>query len=325
MGIVITPSVSNLETRVYLAGKRLEIQARAHPIIDASACNFDLFNCCWPIPQFADLSDTTDKYKNDSFYHIFERDPGQTSVTTITNNSTEQSVTFTDDTYGKFYDFGTWVDRPDVSGWEIKWFKVAQLLGFGSYTVTQQIYDGTPTLIATKLDLCFELIPFSCDAAHGTIRFETNQTGYIHNGFDYRDLDTVVTANGSEMLLSSSGWIQQIRWYGIMYPDIPDEQSDFIQMSERVETQIQQKKTDKYKIELHLLRSDFGNHLLNDNFLATEIYVSDFNLNNFEVYRDKFLRKVSTDQMGVNRMNTGVNVTLTFKEMDEGTVKRVYG
>lgn len=323
MSVLITPSVSTLEDRAYLAGKRTEIRALAQSVTDSTACSFDLFNCCWPIPAFADQDDPTDYDKNDSFFHIFERNPTQTATITITNNTTGESQVMTDDTFGEFFDFGTWSLRPDVSGFEIKWVNVANEMTFGNYTVKVEIFNPGPTLYRTDLNLCFELMPFSCDAAHGTVRIETNQTGYIHNGFDYRFISYQFSTGGFNVSLA--GWKQQIRWYGILYPDQPDEESDFIQMSNRFSTQIQQKITNKYKLELHRLRSDFGDHLLNDNFLATQVFISDYNLNNYDVYRKKYLRKVSTDEVRVNRMDSGVNVTLTFKSVDEGTVKRVFG
>lgn len=321
MAVLITPAVSVLEERAYLAGKRMSIQARPHPVIDSASCGFDLFNCDWPIPAFADLADTTDDFKNDFFSFLVEKETAQTATITIENCNTEEINEITDNTYGEFYDFGDFSERPLVSVVYIDWVTVAGLMGFGKYKLKAEIYNGL-TLISTPLDLCFDLTPFTCNSAHGTVRFETVQSGYIHNGIDYRGL---FFQPSSSIMRPRTGMKQQIRWYGRMYQDIPDEESDFIQMSNRKEVQIQQKLTDKYKIELFRLRSDFGKHLTNDNFLATEIYVSDFNLNNYEVYRNKALRKVSTDSIGLNRMNAGINPVFTFKEIDEGTVKRVWG
>lgn len=321
MGIVLTPDTPNLETRVYLAGKRTGIVARSHKIIDAGACGFDLFNCKLPIPQFADLADPTDEFKNDFFAILVEKETGQTAVITIENCNTQESNVITDDTYGEYYGFGDFSERPLASVVYIDWATVADLMGFGSYTIKAEIFNGSE-LDSTPFSLCFNLRPFNCDTAHGTIRFETLQSGYIHNGIDYRGLTYLAS---SSILRPRSGMKQQIRWYGIMLPDKPDEESDFIQMSNRKEAQIQQKVTDKYKIELHRVHSAFGKHLTNDNFLANEIYVSDYNLNNYEVYRNKFLRKVSTDEVGSKKLNPNINFTFTFKEVDEGTVKRVYG
>lgn len=322
MGVVITPAVSNLEDRHYLAGKRTDISALSQTVIDSAACCFDLFNCDWPIPAFADPDDPTDYDKNDSFFHIFERNPGQTATITLTNQTTEESVEITDDTYGKFFDFGTWSLRPDVAGIQVSWLSVATELTYGTYTLKVELFTGA-TLDRTDLELCFELMPFSCESAHGTIRIETTQTGYIHNGFDYRNVSYQFGVGNYNV--SFAGWKQQIRWYGRLEPMQPDEESDFIQMSNRLTQQVQQKITNKYKLELHRLRSDFGDHLLNDNFLATQLFISDYNMNNYDVYRKKALRKISTDDVKVNRMDSGVNITLTFKSIDEGTVKRVFG
>lgn len=320
MGIVIYPSVPNLEDRVYLAFKRTNVMTRTHKLIDASACGFDLMNCKLPIPQFVDVNDTDDKYKNDSYHFLVEKETGQTVVITLTNNSTDEATTITDDSYGQFFDFGSYSQQPLVAGVIIDWCLVQAEFGFGCYNIKVEIFNEDEVLSETPIDICFDVRPFSCASAHGTIRFETIQTGYIHNGFDYRGI--YFTGSTGKTVL---GWKQQIRWYGIMLPDIPDEESDYITMSTRKESQIQEKITGKYKIELYRVQSAFGKHLTNDNFLATQLYVSDYNLNNYEVYRDKHLRKVKTDNLTANKLNSGVNLSFTFKEVDEGTVKRVYG
>lgn len=318
MAIVITPALSILEVRAYLAGKRTSIAAKSDDGLDASACSFDLYNCRWPIPQFVDVNNTGDKFKNDFFSFLLDIDEDQTLSAVLTNQNTTESQEITDNTLGEFYDLGDFALRPLVTGAQIQWYKVVQQMGYGKYKLDIQILNGD-AVFASK-SFCFDVRRFDCDAAHGTIRFETIQTGYIHNGFDYRN---IFTRGGDGR--NVQGWKQQIRWYGIMMPDKPDEESDFIQMRTRKETQIQQKISDKYKIELHRVHDGFGKHLTNDNFLSTKILVSDYNMNNYQVYRDKELRKVSTDEVGVQRLNSGINLTFTFKEVDEGTLKRVYG
>lgn len=319
------PAVSDLEVQAYIAVKRTDIPCNAHEIISSESCGLDIDDCCWPIPQFVDTDDPTDLFKNDVFSWLFEKNSLQTATITITNETTGDTDTITDDTYGKYYDFGDFVTRPEVAGFEIDWLDVVDVMGYGTYTIKVEVFNTGPVLSRTDLDLCFEVMPFSCESAHGTIRFETTQTGYIHNGFDYRGVSVQFTSPSGLNFVSADGWKQQLRWYGIMYPDTPNEESDYIQMSSRIEEQIQQKITDKFKIELHRMKSDFGNHLLNDNFMATEIKVSDYNYNNYEAYRSISVRKVSTDDLGVNRMNSGINPTFTFKKVDEGTVKRIYG
>ena len=327
MGVVISPSPSVLEDRAYLSFKREAIACRSHNIIDSSSCDIDLYNCCYAIPQFVDTADPTDEFKNDVFTFIFETDGTQATEGTITNNITGEVINITDSTYGHLYEFGDFSLRPNVAGFRIDWKLIVAEYGFGKYTVLEQIFDVVDevnVLNRTVINQCFEVMPFSCESAHRTVRIETIQTGYIHNGFDYRDLFTNVESSGS-MARSVSGWMQQIRLYGRLYQDVPDEENDFIQMSDRIETPIQQKLTDKYKLELYDLRSEFGDHLMNDNFMATQILFSDFNLNAYKVYRNVPLRKSSTDERGEVRLNKGINPVFTFKSTDEGTLKRIYG
>lgn len=324
MGVVISPSPSVLEDRVYLAGKRENVACRSHALASSSSCGFDLYNCCFPIPQFVNTDDPTDVFSNDYFSFIFETDGTQATSGTITNLITGDVININDNTYGTLYGFGDFTERPNVAGFVIDWGLIVAEFGYGKYQVLEQIFDvvdAVNVLNRTEIDLCFEVMPFDCNTAHGTVRFETVQTGYIHNGFDYRGIFT----NPTTQFGRRGGWKQQLRWYGRMFPDTPDEESDFIQMSNRKETPIQQKTTDKFKIELHRLRSDFGEHLMKDNFLSTEMFVSDYNLNGYKLYRNVPLRKVSTDEIGEMRLNNSINPVFTFKSIDEGTLKRIYG
>jgi len=324
MGVVISPSVSVLESRVYLAGKREGVACRSHTIASSDSCGFDLYNCCFPIPQFVDTENPDDTDTNDYFSFIFETDGTQATEGTITTLNTADVINITDDTYGTLYELGDFTERPNVAGFVITWGLIVAEFGYGKYQVLEQIFDvvdAVNVLNRTVVDLCFEVMPFDCNTAHGTVRFETVQTGYIHNGFDYRGIFTIpTTLNGRR-----GGWKQQIRWYGRMFQDTPDEESDFIQMSNRKEVQIQSKTTKKYKIELYRLRSDFGEHLMDDNFMATDILASDYNLNAYKVYRNVPVRKVSPDSFGEMRFNNGINPVFTFKSTDEGTLKRIYG
>lgn len=328
MAIVLTPDTPDLESRAYYAGKGTAIPCRKH-LPSASACSFNLFNCDTPIPQFVDITDPNDKYKNDWHAFEFEVLEGTLAVGTLTNRNTTEVIELTEANaaaFGTFYPAGTWSEQPDRVGIVIDWKAVQETAGYGCYTLSEKIYSDEvePELLETIYELCFDLKPYSCQRAHGTIRIETLQKGYIQNGPDYRGMfSTSYTETGLPLLVL--GWKEQIRWYGAMYPDKPDEQSDFVVMSSRIEEQIQQKITDKYRIELHRLRSDFGKHLTNNQFLAPEILITDYNSDNYEIYRDKKVRKVSTDEFVVNKMYGGINVTLMFKDMDEGTIQRQFG
>ena len=219
---------------------------------------------------------------------------------------------------------GGFPDRPRVWMFRVDWAKVQSLISFGKFNFTFTTKNGAGKVVNTQTSPCFHLMPFDCDLAHGTIRIETLQTGYIFNGFDYRDLFST-TLTGGGLPVSTVGVKQQIRWYGRLYPDIPEEESDFIQTADRKEIQIQQKVTEKFKLLINRVKSPLGQLLIKDQFLADEILISDYNKNSYEVYRDKSLRKVSTDEFQVEKLQSGVNLIYTFKDIDEGTVKRIYG
>jgi hypothetical protein len=324
MGIVLTPTVSTLESRAYMAIKREGVKAVKSPVIVSTECFFDDFSCGRPIPQFIDINDQLAADKNDFFTFVFDIEDGLTITATIENITSGETAAIDDNTFGFLTDLGGFPLRPRVWGFRVDWNKVRNELGFGCFEFNFVFKNSSNTEVFNITSPCFKLIQFTCEMAHGTVRFETLQTGYIFNGFDYRDL-FITTFNTAGLPQLTKGWKQQLRWYGRMWPDRPDEETDFIQDSGRIERQIQQKITEKYKVLLRNVKSNFGQNLIKDNFLADEILISDYNMNNYEFYRNKSLRKVSTDEMIVEKLNSSANITLTFKDVDEGTVKRIYG
>jgi hypothetical protein len=210
-GIVLTPAASFLDTRRYMHISD-QFTAVKTDVQFGSACYFDMFNCCRAIPQFIDLNELDDPYKNDYFTFIFQLSFGYTMTATITNETSGVSNTITDNTYGSLSDLGFFPDRPLVWGFKTDWYKIYQEMGFGTYSFNFVIKNASGTTLEDKDSPCFKLMQWTCELAHGTIRIETLQTGYIYNGFDYQDLFTVTSTSSLPQL--TKGWKQQIRWYG---------------------------------------------------------------------------------------------------------------
>lgn len=322
MSITLTPSVTIPETRAYIAFKKTWLCSEKQSS-DSQDCFFNLFNCDMPIPQFVDILDPQDKFKNDFFSFIDIVQTAQTIELEMEDVNTNVITVITASNVGTFRDIGSYSLAPKVWSFVFDWIKVQALLGFGEYVFRATIKSSVGTTVAIKTSPCFALMPFDCDDAHKTVRFETLQTGHIHNGFDYRGVNFQTTTGLTATQVE--GWKQQIRWYGSFVPIVPDEEDDFHQDSNRVEQQVQQKITGKYKLDLQYIRSEFGIQLTNDNFLADQILISDYNYSNYEFYRDRDVRKVSTDELDKFQMQKNITMSWTFKDTDEGTVKRKFG
>lgn len=322
MSILLTPSVTISEPRDFFAMQQTWLCSEKKSI-DSQDCFFNLFNCDRPIPQFIDIIDPQDKFKNDFFSFIDIVQTGQTIDLEMEDVNSGVITAITALNVGTFRDLGAYSLAPKVWSFVFDWNKVHGLLGFGEYVFRATIKSALGSTIAVDTSPCFALMPFDCDDAHGTVRFETLQTGHIHNGFDYRGINFQTTTGLTATQVE--GWKQQIRWYGTFIPIVPDEEDDFHQTSNRIEEQVQQKITEKYKLDLQYIRSEFGVQLTKDNFLADQILITDYNLSNYEFYRDRDVRKVSTDELDKFQMQKNITMSWTFKDRDEGTVKRRFG
>lgn len=86
-------------------------------------------------------------------------------------------------TYGTFYNYGTFATHPKYLGIQINWGYVLTNNGSGKY----RLKVTSPAVVDTKpkpYPYClvsepFELFPWNCDRAHGTAKFEANQSGKI--------------------------------------------------------------------------------------------------------------------------------------------------
>jgi len=320
MSITLGPAVSTLEVRAYF-GMKKKFPTILRPILSSEECFFNQFNNEVTMPQFIDLLDVTDKFKNDFAPFIREVSSDYQFFVSFENISTGLGDTITDNTYGALRDFGDYPLRPDVWSFVVDWHKIHAVFGFGLYKFTFVIKTFGGQTIQTTESVCYRLMPFDCDLAHGTVRIETDHTNYIINGFDYRNLSSPSSLTATV----GNKWVQQIRWYGRLFKELPDEENDFFLDSKRREQPIQQKYVEKFKLILKRLPVSVGNPIEKDRFFADVVKISDYNLNNYEFYRDKLLRKVSTDEIQSSKLNGKIALTWTLKETDESTVARKYG
>ena len=320
--IVLTPAVPFLEARAYLSTRK-EFLCTLNPIQTGNECFFGLFNCARPIPQFIDLTDPDNDEHNDFHRFTFSASTGYTIDAVLVNTITGVETPIVDNTYGILRDIGQIPLRLEVWDFITDWNAIQAGLGFGCYHFEFTLKNGSGSTIEEKKSPCFRLMQFDCDDAHQTVRIETKQTGYIVNGFDYRDIDTIEKVGA--FFQTVKGYFQQIRWYGIMQIDLPEEESDVYQDSNRIERQIQQKVTEKWKLRLYGLRAEIGQPIIKDMFLADEVFLSDYNMSNYQQYRKVPVRKMSTDEITWNRLNRNINIEWTFKSTNEGTVKRIFG
>lgn len=273
----LTPLTPTLNTEEYFSTKK-QVTAIVNNVVIGSACCFLYPNCDWTLPAIADLTDT-DAYKNDKVDFIIKIATNSTIVGTlikIAPDGTETDTIITNNDFGRFYALD--VLKDDVWGFFLDWRLVASGLGFGKYKFNITVENSSANETFNEDSVCWQLVPYSCDNTHRTIRIETNQRGYFEGGFDY----TGLSIPGG--LRFNAPWAQQIRLWGRFVREGRDLIVDNLVIKGRGQEMIQTKTFKRYKLELDTIPTKVSNHLIDDMLLAPDVRISDYNTNNIELY-----------------------------------------
>jgi hypothetical protein len=179
-----------------------------------------------------------------------------------------------DDTYGSFYPAGFFSQKPLYVGFLADWNLIYNALGAGQYwfEIETTILGSSTTVYS----IYYDLKPFLDRAANFTTRIETWNTGVILDSqFDYMAMLTELP----------NGWYQSFRIGGKLLPKVPKLTVDNYYDQNYQLLQIQDKVSNVYEWETHLLPASVSNQIIYDNLLANKILMSDFNIWNEEVIR----------------------------------------
>lgn len=307
----LTPAVSNARTKEYLSTVKTVSSVRAPKVVTGSCCSG--LNCTVDLPAFANLSDPTDDYSNDTLDFIYKVPKGGSVTATlieIATDGTETNNTISN-TYGQLYSTGT--VKSFVWAFQLSWYKVANTLGYGKFKVNITIDNVVSTEILNETSPCFILCPYSCDAAHDTVRITTEQKGYFEGGFDYTNLSytDVVTSSFSQV---KNTWKQQIRVWGKFHREGFNYEVDNIVTGTRGTLQVQSKTVKRYVLRIDYIETGISNKIIQDMLLAPEVYVDDYNVNNIEVYKNT--RVSLTDINDPENFDNAKQEFLTFNLVD---------
>jgi hypothetical protein len=212
-------------------------------------------------------------------------------------------VLITDDTYGNFYPAGYFSLKPLYVGFVADWNLIYNLLGANQYWFeTETTIMGVST---TVYSIYYDLKQYTDQGANFTTRIETWNTGVILDSqFDYRAMLTELPA----------GWYQSYRIGGKLLPKKPKLTVDNYYDQNYQLLQIQDKVTNSYEWETHLIPASISNQIIYDNLLANKILMSDFNIWNEEVIRqiNLYPTEINKKPFGYNK-NCIFNITFTTK------------
>lgn len=283
MAVRLTPTSSSSRTKSYLATVKEVTAVKSAEVITGSCCSG--LGCVVDLPAFANLSDSTDAYSNDSIDFIYKVFKGATvtgTLTKIDSNGNETDYTLSN-TYGALYTTGTVKDF--VWAFQLSWYKVANTLGFGRYKVNVTAVNVAATEFLNDTSPCFTLMPYSCDAANDTVRITTEQKGYFEGGFDYTNLSYTDTLSTTYSLVKNT-WKQQIRVWGKFHRQGFNYEVDNIVKGDRGLLQVQSKTFKKYILRIDYIEASISNRIIEDLLQSPEVYIDDYNVENIELYKN---------------------------------------
>ena len=307
MAIKLTPSVSNLNTIEYLHTEKSFFCRKSYEL---SADNCTPLSCRQPIPVFADLVNTTSTRNNDFTKWRYSAPIGGSVECILTRCDTDTTYTINDATYGVFMDVGDFATYPTDWAFAIEWFRVANLIGFGTYSLAFTIKDVSNNIVFEESTPCYYLQPYSCDDSNGTVRFEVNQKGYNQSGFNW-DGFIGLFALFTKQQIRLNGYIKKRAISEIDYVTTSQYKSDHVQTRVYHEYDVTLRSVDEYIYE-KLVKG-----LLLEMPIKLTVYdiSNDTNYNNYEV---KFL-SVEIEEFDKNRQS---NVTITFDDYSRNNIKR---
>lgn len=271
----------------------------------------DLFDCkkyvypkCDCLPVFSSLT-TQNPELNDYSSFIYEVGGSYTLAATLTEQDGTEHI-INDNTFGTLYTTGTL--KANVWGFKLDWYKVGLALGYGNYTLNFKIDNAA---LRGDFDevFCYQLMPYSCDLADGTVRITSIKNGYIENGFDYRDL-------------SIGDWEDQIRLYGSLKFDDYITTIDNVLLSNRDLHQIQTQITDTFNLTLIGINSTLSTAFIKDSLMANKMYIDDYNRSNVNEYKKQYVSFVSIEKPIQAEINGTINHSIKLTEFNQSTLKR---
>ena len=274
--------------------------------IDFCTCDYE---CTYYNRVFASLSED-DSFKNDkSSFLIGVTDNSSTLEIVLVGPSDETVIN--DNTYGEYFaqgSFNNTENQTNYFGFIADWKKILTLKGAGVY-----YFRFTETTFGEDFEtesVKYQLYPYNETQVFKTIRFKFIQNGLIEDGLDYTGLN----------------WVTEVRIRGnIKKTAFTLEQDNYLNTN-RVITQIQDKKIRNFEIETDFIPSSIGD-LIEDGTLSNDILISNYN---WFAYQNKpeFIEDLSiiitdnSDFRGDFKNNSLGSFTFTAQERKQSKVKR---
>ena len=204
---------------------------------------FYVYECCYD--ELAFWAEGGNPYQNDKKSFLVDiQDPNGTYTLTLMGEG--QSVNLNNNNIlGTPFALGD-LEQPTKAGYIIDWKKVNDNLGSGIYCVKVEVNEFGKDLVQNSHN--FRVMQFSLEAADGTIRLDSINSGFILNGTNYVDMT----------------WPRWLRLAVEFNEVAPELEIENLLTSQYRPSQVQQKTRDQYTIKTGLIPSGVYEQLKSD-------------------------------------------------------------
>ena len=269
---MITQILSNTNPYTVNVGINQLVQVSSADTLRTSNTNdicYCAIECEYKALAFAEVGG--EDYKNDFSSFLFRKIDDSDSISFELHKSGVKIADLNDNTLGTYYP--SFTSQPLQTGFIISWESVLSVHGSGVYRfISNQTILGESVSFESRL---FKLAPYSDYAADKTVKIKGVQTGdLLSSPFVFADL-------------IEGGWPFYVRVRGYFQEVNPEVVKDFLDSSDYNKIQIQDQIISKYELTIYQAPKSVLNLFLKGAIsIANNIFVTDYNIMNDEIYRN---------------------------------------
>lgn len=235
--------------------------------------------CCISLIALADLT-SNDIYKNDEKGFIFMlSDAFNNAILKLQkfeNNDWQDLVILTDDTYGKNYEYGFFINSDGESyiGYLLKWKNVLTLHSEGKYKIICEAnLSYGSTVIYDGLEFC--LFQYTPARADGSVRLEWYLNNFIGDNNDFKKRRDFANLN----------WYDSIRIPAFFGSEKSEYERENIRYTNGQEQWVRDEQQITYRLTSRMLPASIHDLIKVDALQSDELFITDYNRNNVKIYK----------------------------------------
>ena len=264
----------------------------------------DLEGCCYTSPVLAHLVDT-DEWKNDFNSFLLKRNFASESIDLVLEKNGVIDIPLNNNNdYGTFFNFGSFVDYPNYTGYQIEWQKVLQMEGEGNYRLkaTSALISGT----VIEYSIPFQLQEYTENRASGTVRIQSIMNGYLrHRDFNFKGLN----------------WNDSLRVRGFFGNRQAEYEQEQIIYTNRQSKQLRSEMINNYTLQTMHIPSCITDAIIEYHNFANSLLITDYNRINHKDYVQKEVVFDSLESIEYKSVSKYAPLEIKYKDLLQNYLK----